>query len=395
MKRQPGSAIKPVLVYAPAIEYLRYTPVSLLLDEPTDFSGYTPRNSGKTYRGWVSLRDCVALSINIPAVSLLREVGLSKAKGYASAVGVEFAPEDDSLTLALGGFSHGVSPLELAGAYLPFASGGYYQAPTVIKRIEDAHGNVIYERGKEAKSVLSAESAYIMSSLLSSVVDYGTAQSLQMENVPLAAKTGTSSYDDAKNNKDAWTVAFNSEYVVCSWIGFDKTDEAHSLKQGTTGGTYPAAFVKAVFSYLYEGIAAPAFQMPSGIVEAKVDKKLLTERLTVAPPEEAENALTECFTADSLPVNLRVAPEDIFVSVQNGKVVVDFSGYREYTYIVERRKLQENRFVAVGSTKGGGRVEDVSAEPGQSYIYRIRPVGFQDYSRYYLYLSSRIGEGEE
>ena len=86
--------------------------------------------------------------------------------------------------------------------------------------------------------VLSEQTSFLMSSLLRSSVEYGTSKALAQTGIPLCAKTGTSTYDDASNNKDAWIVAYNPEYIVCGWIGFDNPDDSHYLGKGVTGGTY-------------------------------------------------------------------------------------------------------------------------------------------------------------
>ena len=120
-----------------------------------------------------------------------------------------------------------------------------------------------------------------MSSMLQSSVEYGTAKNLYTENIALCAKTGTTSYDDAQNNKDAWITAYNPEYVVCTWMGFDKTDSAHNLKKGETGGNYPALLTKKIFSKLYEHRHAPVFVLPKSIskvypLSAAVDLRICT-----------------------------------------------------------------------------------------------------------------------
>lgn len=114
----------------------------------------------------------------MPAVKLLIEVGVGKAKNYAGSVGIPFEEKDKNLSLALGGFTTGVSPLELAAAYMPFASGGYYDATSTVCKIVDSKGNIVYERESQAKSVLSEQTSFLMSSLLRSSVEYGTSKAL-------------------------------------------------------------------------------------------------------------------------------------------------------------------------------------------------------------------------
>lgn len=385
MRRQPGSAIKPVIVFAPALEYADYSTVSFLLDQPENFGGYAPRNSGSTYRGWVTLRDTVAYSINIPAVKLLNEITVAKGKSYASSVGIPFEEKDKNLSLALGGFTTGVTPLELCGSYLPFANGGYYQQPTCIEKIVDRYGNVVYERPSTRYSVLSEESAFLMSSMLESSVEYGTSKNVKVENVPLAAKTGTSSYDDAKNNKDAWIVAYNPQYVVCCWMGFDKTDEQHSLPQGVTGGTFPATFTSKFFSHLYEKKQAPSFSIPSTIYASQIDGAVLENLYEVRLASSAtdpENIVTEYFTEENRPVLIAEyatpkAPIDFLVTTgEDGYPKITFTSQMNTIYYLSREEAGGRSAKQLFTFTGTGEVleyVDYDAQLGKEYIYHLTP----------------------
>lgn len=303
MKRQPGSAIKPVLVFTPALEFGGYHPTSFLLDQPRRFTDYAPRNAGSSFRGWITLRSVIAYSVNIPAVSLFDELGIENCKKYAESVGIKFSDKDDNLSLALGGFTEGITPLSLAGSYQPFANEGEYLPPSTIRRILDMDGKVLYDRAwEEPEQVISEETAFLMSSMLQSSVEYGTAKNLYLEKVTLCAKTGTTSYDDAENNKDAWITAYNPEYVICTWMGFDKTDSAHNLKKGETGGNYPALLTKKIFSRIYEDRYAPVFSQPENISKVYLDAESLeTDFSTVAVPAFTEGSVAEYFTKETAP----------------------------------------------------------------------------------------------
>jgi len=384
MRRQPGSAIKPVMVYAPALEYAGYSTTSFLLDQPENFDGYTPRNSGSNYRGWVTLRDCAAYSINIPAVKLLSEIGVDKAKAYASSVGIPFDSKDRNLSLALGGFTTGVTPLELCASYLPFAGGGYYEQPASVDKITDTKGNPVYAASGKRYSVLSPQSAFLMSSILSSSVEYGTSKNLKMQDLPLSAKTGTSIYDDADNNKDAWIVAYNPEYVVCCWMGFDKTDALHSLPKGVTGGTYPASLTGRLFSELYKNKTAPGFIPPAGIVEAKISKKALQEKYEVklAGVYDSEDAVvTEYYTLENAPQRepsyLVKPPTDLVVSYDIKGPILRFTSQEDVTYVLSRTDLDSGvrqELARITGTGTGVVYADYTADGRRQYIYRVTPL---------------------
>jgi len=233
MRRQPGSVIKPVIVYAPALES-GYTTATMLLDEQMDFGGYVPRNSNGTYSGWVTMREAVTRSLNIPAVAVMNRVGLETCKEFAARLGIEFDESDDSLVLALGGFTYGVSPLQIASAYAAFGNGGVYNASSCIRRICDRDGNVVYQSAASGTQVMSAANAYVLTSMLESVVESGTGHRLGELEIPLAGKTGTTG--DESGNRDVWMAAYNPSYAAAVWIGIDEGG-GNTLPENVTGGT--------------------------------------------------------------------------------------------------------------------------------------------------------------
>ncbi len=337
-KRQPGSAIKPILIFAPAIEYLGYSPSSFLLDSNIDFDGWTPYE--KKYKGWMSLRDVCAYSTNVPAVSLLKEIGIDRAKNYASSVGVQFSEDDTKLNLALGYMKEGISPLTLASAYLPFANGGNYMESYTIRKITDKDGNTIYEHKSLPYSVISKRTAYLISSMLSSVTEYGTASTLSETGIPLCAKTGTSEYENEDENRDAWIVAYNPEYLFCCWMGYDKNDGNTKLEKGTTGGTYPAKFAKNIFEKIYENKTAPYFELPKGIEAVKIDKDILKSKYTaLLASADSKSTYTEYFLNGNAPKDYALyfydeLPDDFSVNYASIHPIISFTGQKGMIYSI-------------------------------------------------------------
>ena len=192
MQRQPGSALKPLAVYAPAIESYGATTATVLNDTPTTFAGgYAPRNSGNSYHGFVTVREALKWSMNVAAVAMLDRIGVAAGRAYLEKVGIPLTDADWGLSLALGSLTYGVSPVQLAAAYAAFGNGGTYYAPYFIRSIEDAQGNVIYTHARQGRRVLSEETAYLMNSLLQSVTASGTGAKLSGAGTPVAGKTGT------------------------------------------------------------------------------------------------------------------------------------------------------------------------------------------------------------
>lgn len=244
MRRQPGSALKPLAVYGPALE-LGYTTASVLLDEKTSFGGYTPRNAGDRYYGLVTMRTAIRNSLNTTAVRLLEEIGLDASIQYLNKMGIPTRNSDRNLSLALGSMTYGVTPVELAAAYVPYANGGIYHQPYCVERIETVDGSNVYERKDSGKQVLSAQNAFLMTSLLQSVVSSGTGTRMLAANTPIAGKTGTVSMTGG--NRDIWMTAYTPEISVAVWMGYDQTDAKHKISNGITGGRNTASLAAAFF----------------------------------------------------------------------------------------------------------------------------------------------------
>ncbi len=328
IRRQPGSVIKPILVYAPALEN-GFTTATMLLDEQMDFDGYSPGNASGTFCGWVTMREAVKRSLNVPAVSVFAQVGVETGKTFAKKLGVSFDARDKSLALSLGGFTYGVSPMQMAGAYAAFARGGVYVAPQLVKRITNAEGNVLYEHIAVRTRVMSAANAYVLTSMLEDVVEDGTGKRLGEAGIPLAGKTGTTGMPEG--NRDAWMAAYNPAYAMAVWIGYDSAADGRALPEDAAGGTYPAEILRQVFSELYLEGDAPNFAMPEGVKEYRIDSRTLDSEhnavlASAFTPEDASYSevfvegtepaeTTSYWQVPSPPAEVRVQRENMLVHV--------------------------------------------------------------------------------
>lgn len=387
LPRQPGSAIKPVLVYAPALETFGYTAATYLLDEPEDFSGYQPRNFGDSYNGVVTLRTAIQKSLNVPAVRVLSDIGLSTAKSFAKKIGIPFDEQDNSLSLALGGFTHGVTTLQLCEAYSSFAAGGLHTDPTFVRRITDREGKELYTCQKEFSRVMGEDNAFILTDMLKSVVQEGTGRRLNI-GIPLAAKTGTTGLKETGGNKDAWVVAYNPEYVAALWMGYDNTSAACSLPSSVTGGTYPAALLARLFSGLYPDVsAAPDFEQPAGVVRVRLDGTSLKERSSVllasalTPSQEvvyeyftqstAPTRSTDYWVVPSPPGQMRVDADT------DGKPVIRFTPKERFVLYRLYRSDGAGQPVLLEEYPGDlGEIvhRDETAQYGLQYDYYVVPI---------------------
>jgi len=380
IRRQPGSVIKPIIAYAPAMEYLGYTAATMVLDEETAFGEYTPANFNDKYYGWVTVREAVTRSLNVPAVKILSEVGVERAKEFAASCGIEFHEKDESLALALGGFTYGVSPLQVAGAYSAFASGGVYHAPSVIRFIADSEGREVYRCAPEGRRVMSAANAYILTSMMKSVVSEGTGHRLSSLGIPLAGKTGTVGME--AGNRDAWMATYTPDYTAVVWLGYD-SDNHGVLPAGATGGSYPAMILGELYAMLYPEGTAEDFTVPGDVAEYRIDQRTLelTHRLTLAnalTPKSSQ--MTELFTSATAPEDATSywavprAARGLRAGTAGGITLISFDCPDAFGQYILCRTGMDGAEEELGEWDGaGGRVEyaDATALPGEKYRYRV------------------------
>ncbi len=385
LKRQPGSAIKPLAVYAPALEYYGYTTASVLKDEPTDFGGYKPRNSGDAYYGNVTIRTALQDSLNVSTVSLLQQIGVEAARNYLTKTGIPLDRRDSNLSLALGSLTYGVSPVHLAAAYAPFANQGYYNAPYFIEKITDNQGKVLYQHQLSPQRVLSVQNAYLMTSLLQSVTSVGTGAKLSGAGTPVAGKTGTVNIPEG-GTRDIWMAAYNTEITTAVWMGFDNTDSKHRISGTISGGDNTAALSRNFFKAVYQGRSKPQFEKPGGIVSLEMDKKSVEwrgEALLAVDITPKAYRFTEVFTASNHPTkrsdiwNPPRTPNSFYITHNesgNPLLVIQPADYAVYR--IQRDAVGES-FVLTELWGSAGETlyyADTRAVPGVTYTYRVIPV---------------------
>ncbi|MHC0037041.1 transglycosylase domain-containing protein [Pseudoneobacillus sp. C159] len=240
LKAQPGSTIKPLVVYTPALEE-GYHPTSKLIDEPISFDHYKPENANKKFQGEVPMYKAVEASLNVPTVWLLDQIGLKKGTESLKRFGIPVEKEDEHLALALGGMHHGISPLQLAEAYSTFPNGGKRASSHLITKIVGPTGDLIAEHKGKTVKVTSKTVANEMTSMLLNVVESGTGKAAQIKGLPIAGKTGTTQlpYNDINGAKDQWFVGYTPTIVGAIWLGYDKTDRTHYLSSSSSENVVP------------------------------------------------------------------------------------------------------------------------------------------------------------
>jgi penicillin-binding protein 1A len=271
--RQPGSSIKPLTVYSPALDMGAITPYSIFDNTPLSVSGGKPwpKNENGKYTGRMTVEQAVDGSINAVAARVVDMItpersftfgsvnlGLTslvrqQEKGGKVYADVSIAP------LSLGGLTKGVSVEEMTAAYCAFDNKGFYTKPRTYTRVEDSNGKVVLDNKPKSVPAMKEKTAYYMNFLLQSAVKQGTGTPAQMKNMPVAGKTGTTN-----DNYDRWFMGYTPYYVGGVWFGFDEPQEIITVKS-----TNPAlALWKLVMDKVHEGLPKKEFYQPTGLVNA-------------------------------------------------------------------------------------------------------------------------------
>lgn len=262
LKAQPGSTMKPLAVFAPAVEE-GWEVTDMLKDKELDFKDYKPENYNGKYKGEVPMYEALKDSLNVPAVWLLNEIGIVKGMDSVKKFGIDLDPQQDrNLGLALGGLSTGVSPVTMAEAYSAFANAGERHESHAITKIVDKEGNTIAEYKGEKSQAISKETAEKITTMLLGVVQEGTGKGAQITGRELAGKTGSTQVpiEGIKGTKDQWFVGYTPQLVGAVWVGYDKTDKDHYLT--TTSSEGAALVFKDFMAEALKNTNAESFNVP-------------------------------------------------------------------------------------------------------------------------------------
>lgn len=269
IKRQPGSLLKPLVAFAPAIENGLLSPASIMSDAPRSFTGYTPKNYKDEYYGDISVREALKLSLNIPAVEAMTLVGVENACSYLSRLGMPLTESDLNLSTALGGLTYGVHLRDLAGAYCALANGGTYADVAFIKEIRDKNGKILYSHKPALRRVFGEDTSYLITDMLKDTALDGTAKKMSVLGYEIASKTGTVASADPQFNTDAYNASYTSAETAIFWQG-NLSDRADALLPGNiTGGGSPTLFA---VNYFRHSPKPRPFIMPTSVVELNIDK---------------------------------------------------------------------------------------------------------------------------
>ncbi len=309
-QRQPGSNFKP-FIYSAALNK-GYTPASIINDAPIVFKdqylegSWRPQNYSQKFFGPTRLRFALTKSRNLVSIRILRDIGINYTLDYAKKFGFNTEMMPKNLSLALG--SGVVTPIELVTGYATFANSGYKITPHFIERITDAEGTTLYQADPDtvcqnhtacqttAKRIITASNAYLMTSILQDVIQYGTGRKAKvLKRYDIAGKTGTTN-----DQKDAWFSGYNQDVVTSCWVGFDTP---RPLGRYETGGKAALPMWIDFMRIALKNSKQRPYPQPDNIITVKIDK---STGLLAHP--QAKNTLLEYFEVGTAPKKYTLSP---------------------------------------------------------------------------------------
>lgn len=268
LDRQPGSTIKPLLSFGPAIEYEKWSTYHQVKDDkPYELgSGHQIRNWNRQYQGQVSIRTALKDSLNVPTIHTFMEVGPDRAKNFAENLGIEFADEHLAPNDAIGGTRTTVTPLQLAGAFSAFGNEGIYTEPHAVTKVVFPDGSVV-DLKPATEAVMADYTAYMVTDILKDVLKNGTGTRANIPNLPVAGKTGTTNVEGKSGANNSWFVGYTTNYSIGIWAGYSK--EHNRILSNTR---IPQELFKNTMTEISQGIETPDFKKPDSVVEVAIEK---------------------------------------------------------------------------------------------------------------------------
>lgn len=343
--RQPGSAFKPIIDYAPALDTGDWFPWSTLRDDKKCYGNYCPTDSNKVkHIGPISMRQSLKESRNASAVWLLNEIGVKTGMNFAEKLGFKLDPKEDrNLAIALGGLYRGVSPMQMALAYGAFANNGKQVAGHTIKKIVDKNNNIVHEfANPKPEQLMKVSTAWYMTEMLQSVLESGGTGTRARISRPVAGKTGTTQHGiqglSSSGNRDVWFVGYTPEWSAAIWMGYDKTDADHLLKNSSGQA---ASLFALVMEEALKGVPKSDFVKPSSLEQKQ-------------PPLAVEEFAAEY---DETASAVRLSWQAVF-----GDGI---------TYRIYRKSSTDESHQLVLNAVNSTNATDIDVVPGEQYEYYI------------------------
>lgn len=309
--RQPGSAIKPLVVTAPGLESGKYTLGHTFDDTPFERNGWKPMNFSKTFSGRTTVRRALVKSLNIPQIRQLELVTPKYATDFLKKMNFPIHENDtNSLAIALGGFTNGFSTINMVGGFGMLANDGEYIEPTFLVRVENKNRDVVYKPEQKRERVMSKENAYLVKNVLKDSTNPGElAAKGAIPGFDVAAKTGTT--DDFK---DSYYCTFTNDFTAAAWYGFDKAESFNNINRGYYNPSME--ILSGIFKTIHQGRTGSAFQKPENIIQETV----LFYDFKKAPAGLATGTLTELFVKGTEPKEASGDYVSVKVCKKSGKL---------------------------------------------------------------------------
>ncbi len=335
IKRQTGSIIKPLAVYAPAFNEKLISLSTPVTDEKVNYGGYAPSNFNDAYLGDTDIRTAIEKSLNSVSLKVLNFLGVEKSAQYLEKFGIAISETDKNATLALGACS--ASPVDIAAAYGAIANGGRKLSPNFIRYALDPSGEKIYSQSASEERIISEAAAQLTSIALKDTAKSGTAKTLGALPFEVAAKTGTSERKDGKNS-DAWCASFSDDMTILVWHGSD-------VGMTERGGGYPTREVKAIWQAVHALTPQrERMQISKDVVCADIDVASTKARKQIVLANEntpLEYRKTEYFDIENFPTCFdglfdEASPVQFEIAAREGHVELSFDTMPIYGYSVYR-----------------------------------------------------------
>lgn len=386
VKRQMGSVIKPLAIYAPAIERDLVNSYTVLSDTKTDFNGYSPSNYNDKYRGNISVKDSLAFSSNVCAVKLLNYVGIENSVKILQEMNFNITDGDKALTLALGATENGATLSNITSAYNIFSNKGLYTATNCIKDIKIKSNQTIYKNNSSTKQIIQDDTAFILCDMLQNNVKNGTAKKLSFVSEHLYAKTGT--VGNKNGNTDAYIISFNNELTLGVWCG---NKNGSLLDNSISGGTLPTIIAQNIWQQIYSlNNDFKEIERPKNIIDTYIDKDSYEQDQKIILADDlAPNRykIKAIFKKSALPKNKATyfsSPE-----ITNYKTIVKHNEIQielcQTEYINSKiYKMENNKKTLVFDSQNNNNIfTDKNVEANKIYEYVIVPYFQSENNIYY------------
>lgn len=300
MRRSPASTIKPFAVYLPLLEHNMMYSCTPVLDEEINFDGYSPKNHNNTYSGWISAKDSLSNSLNIPTVKLLNVLGIEKSINFLKKLGISVDSNDHNLSLALGGLTKGLSPKDILELYTVLQNNGVKNNLRFVDKILDSNGHIVYDNSLKEVNVCSPSSSYLITDMLLESSKSGTAKQLSSLDYQVASKTGTNSVNG--NILDLYNVCYTADISILSWLG----DATNNGLKDISSSFEATKLNKEILQSIYNDSKPEDFTIPDTLVKKDIDllEYNINHRVVLATDNTPERyKKSELFRINHIPIS--------------------------------------------------------------------------------------------